>query len=223
MILNCYSYIYYTDVELCTIIENASRIPRLVTRSFASEEERIRRLNSETDEMKERFAVLVGKTLYSLRKHEVSIGELKAFLKNVNGPKVTNNLEKVTDISEAFDVLYDFWSFFDSKILGFIVRSFCSDLNPDFKEFVSKFEEYCVRRVCEEPDDSYEKKYYFQIDETFLNEVERLNLKMPDDLRYLTDNLRSILGIDICIMVIKKGRREENESSPLPIKKGMNT
>ncbi len=190
-------------------------------------------LNNETDEMKERFAVLVGKTLSSLTKHEVSISELKALLKELNGPKVTNNLEKVTDISEVFDVLHDFWSFFDSKILGSIIRSFCSDLTPDLEEYVSKFEEYCIRRVCEEPPDSYgseseEKKYYFQIDETFMNEVERLNLKMPDDLRYLTDNLRSILGIDICIMVTKISSREngvkringeEIESSPLPINK----
>ncbi len=209
-------------------------IPRLVTGSSASEEGRIKRLNSETDEMKERFAVLVGKILSTLTKHEVSISELKALLKELNGHKVTNDLEKVTNISEAFDVLHDFWSFFDSKILGSIIGSFCSDLNPDFEEYVSKFEEYCVRRVCEEPEDRYsskskeKKKYCFQIDETFMNEIERLNLKIPDDLRYLTDNLRRILGIDICIMVItieengvKRINGEEIESSPLPIKKGI--
>ncbi len=176
--------------------------------------------------MKEKFAVLVARTLSSLRKHEVSIGELKASLKNLKGHKVTNNLEKVTDISQVFDVLYDFWSFFDSKILGFIIRSFCSDLNPDFEEYVSKFEEYCIRRVCEKLDDSYsseseEKKYYFQIDETFMNEVERLNLKIPD-LLYLTDNLRRILGMDnICISVLTECSKEKKKSSPLPIKKGI--
>ncbi len=204
-----------------------------MTGSFALEEERSERLNSETDEMKERFAVLVGKTLSILTKHEVSINELKALLKELNGPKATNDLEKVSDISEAFDVLHYFWSFFDSKILGSIIRSFCSDLNPDFEEYVSKFEEYCIRRVCEKLDDSYseseEKNYYFQIDETFMNEVERLNLKIPDIL-YLTDNLRRILGIDICFMVTKISSREngvkringeEIESSPLPIKKGI--
>ncbi len=46
--------------------------------------------------MKERFALLIAKTLSSLTKHEVSINELKALLKELNGPKVT---EEVTDIS----------------------------------------------------------------------------------------------------------------------------
>ena len=97
-----------------------------MTRSFSSIVKEIKLLKKETEEMKEKFAVLVARTLSSLRKHEVSIGELKASLKNLKGHKVTNNLEKVTDISQVFDVLYDFWSFFDSKILGFIIRSFCS-------------------------------------------------------------------------------------------------
>ncbi len=194
-----------------------------MTKSFAQIGEQMKLLKKETVEMKGRFAVLVAKTLSSLRKHEISIGELKALLKNLNGPKVTNDLEKVTDISEAFDVVYDFWSFFDYKILGFIISSFCSDLNTDFEEYESKFEEYCVRRVCEEPDDSYssESKYCFQIDETFMNEVERLNLKIPDIL-YLTDNLKGILGLDkIFITVFREGSGKEMKSSPLPIEKGI--
>ncbi len=53
---------------------------------------------------------------------------------------------------------YDFWSFFDYKILGAIITSFCFDLKPDFDVYVLNFKEYCNRRVCEVPDDSYSTK-----------------------------------------------------------------
>ncbi len=107
-------------------------------------------MKNETDEMKEKFAVLIGRTLLSLRKHEVSIGELKSLLKQLNASKkskLSNKLKKVTLINKAFDVLFNFWSFFDYKILGFIIKSFCLDLNQEFEEYVSKFKEYCNRRV----------------------------------------------------------------------------
>ncbi len=61
-----------------------------------------------TDEMKERFAVLMGRTLRSLNTREVSIGELKALLKQLNAPKkskLSNKLKKVTNVNKAFEVL----------------------------------------------------------------------------------------------------------------------
>ncbi len=73
--------------------------------SNAQKEKLIRRLKNETDKMKERFAVLIERTLFSLKKHEVSIGELKSLLKQLNAPKknkLSNLLKKVTDISKAF-------------------------------------------------------------------------------------------------------------------------
>ena len=98
----------------------------------------MRRLKNETDEMKERFAILTERTLSSLKKHKVSMGELKALLKQLNAPKkskLSNKLKKITDISKAFEVLHSFWSFFDYEILGVIIRKFCFDI--DFEEYVS--------------------------------------------------------------------------------------
>ncbi len=174
----------------------------------------MRRLKNETDEMKERFAVLMGRTLRSLNTREVSIGELKALLKQLNAPKkskLSNKLKKVTDINKAFQVLSNFWSFFDYKILKNIIRSFCFDLNQDFEEYVSKFKEYCNRRVCEVPDDSYstklskseeKKKLHIQIDQTFMNELKRIKMV---DLKDLTDILGKILDTDLRIVKINDG------------------
>ncbi len=70
-----------------------------------------RQLKKETNKMMDRFAILIAKTLSSLRIHHVSIGELKALLKNLSGRKknkLTSKLKKVTVISDTFDVLCDF-------------------------------------------------------------------------------------------------------------------
>ncbi len=165
-----------------------------------------------TDEMKERFAVLIARTLSSLKKHEVSMGELKALLKQLNAPKkskLSNKLKKITDISKAFEVLHSFWSFFDYNILVVIIRKFCFDIIQDFEEYVSKFKEYCDRRVCEVPDDSYstkllskseEKKIlHIQIDQTFINEVKMVDLKDH------TCNLGNILDTHFRILKISDG------------------
>ncbi len=194
----------------------------------------MRRLKNETDEMIDRFASLIGRTLSSLRKHEVSIGELKLLLNQLNAPKkskLSNKLKKVTVISEAFEVLYDFWSFFDYKILGAIITSFCFDLKPDLDEYVLKFKEYCNRRVCEVPDDSYstklskseeKKKLHIQIDQNFVNEIRKLKMK---DLNDLSDILKDILDTDIRILNIGElqeigPKDEEIKSSPRPTEKG---
>ncbi len=204
------------SVLLCIIIENTSRFPNLKTPdlSEAQREELIIRLGDETDEMKERFAVLMGRTLRSLNKREVSIGELKALLKQLNAPKknkLSDKLKKVTDINKAFEVLSDFWSFFDYKILGVIIRSFCSDINQDFGEYVSKFKEYCCRRVCEVPDNSYStklsksearKKLHIKIDQVFFKELEKLKMV---ELKDLTDILRKILDTELRILKIEDG------------------
>ncbi len=196
------------------IIEKSSIFPFLKTPNLtdAKREKLMRRLKSETNEMKEKFAVLIDRTLFSLKKHEVSMGELKASLKQLNVPgknKLSNKLKKITDIGKAFEVLHRFWSFFDYEILGVIIKKFCFDIYQDFEEYVSKFKKYCNRRVCEVPDDSYstklskseeKKNLHIQIDQTFINELERLKML---DLKDITDTLGKILDSDLRILKIR--------------------
>ena len=204
----------FYSVLSCAVIENTSNFPYLKTPdlSDAQREKLMRQLKNETDEMEERFAVLIGRTLLSLKKYEVSIGELKSLLKQLNAPKKSklfNKLKKVTDINRAFEVLHRFWSFFDYEILGVIIRKFCYDINQDFEEYVSKFKKFCDRRVCEVPDDSYstklsesdeKKNLHIQIDQTFINELERLKMV---DLKDVTDTLGKILNTNLRILKIR--------------------
>ncbi len=198
---------------MCTIID---KFPNLSTSDLSDEEKDklIKKLINETDKMKKEFTILVGKTLKSLREDEVPMGDLKALLKELNAPKkskLSKKLKKVKVISKAFEILRRFWSFFDFTILEVIIRSFCSDLERYFKDYISRFKEYCNRRVCEVPDDSYHtklskseegKKLHIQIDQTFIKEIERLKMV---DLKDLSDILGKILDTDLRILKIRNG------------------
>ncbi len=175
----------------------------------------MRRLKNETNDMIDGFAILIVKTLGSLRRNAVQIGDLKALLKYSSDShkksKLTNKLSKVTDFNKVFDVLRNFWSFFHFKILGAIIKGFCKDLMPDFEEYVAKFKEYCNRRVCEVPDDSYSKGIseserkkilYIQIDRNFIEEIKTIKLK---DVKKLSEILEDILKTKLRVLEITDG------------------
>ncbi len=168
----------------------------------------------ETKDIVNHFAGLVGKTMFAVKNKGVSIDELIAVIEHSyarNGNKLIDQLKEVTIISKAFRVLYHFWSFFDYEILGVIITSCCSNLKFDFDEYVSSFKKYCRRRVCEVPDDSYPKEIselerkttlYIQIDQNFIDEIERLKM---EDLKDIVDNLRKVLETSLCILKIEDG------------------
>ncbi len=166
----------------------------------------------ETDEMKRKFTVLVGATLYNLIGKGITVKTLRATLTNLNGRdgnKITEELKGETDINEAFMVFSQFWSFFEYDILSIIIESFCRhDLKPQLDEYTSSLNEYCKRRVCEVPNGSggkepeEEKILHIQVDETFNAEITRMKL---EDLRVLRKSLGKILGTGLLSIDIIPG------------------
>ncbi len=171
----------------------------------------------ETEEIKNHFAGLVGKTMSVLQAKGVTIDRLIVVIELSsprNGNKLItqlDQLEEVTIISKAFRVLYNFWSFFDYKILEVIITGFCES-KSDFDEYVFRFKKYCHRRVCEVPDDSFypkkiseldqKKTLNIQIDQNFIDEIKRMKM---EDLKDIVDNLEKILETNLCILEIKDG------------------
>ena len=160
----------------------------------------MRRLNIETDDMKNKFTVLVGITLEKLIGKGTAVKTLKATLKNLHGRnenKITEELEGITDINDAFMVFGDFWSFFQYDILSAIIESFCRDSISTLDEYTSSLKNYCERRVCEVPNGSggkesgEEKNLYIQVDATFGVEITRIKL---ENLTKLASELGKLLG-----------------------------
>ena len=118
------------------------------------------RLILESDEMMEKFSVLVGKTISSCKQDSFGVSDLRAVLKNYSAGKVLESLDSGTDTGNMWEKIADYWSFFDYKILSIIIKGLCkdhADLLQDLNEYVSDIKEYCKRRLCEVPIDSFSK------------------------------------------------------------------
>ncbi len=192
---------------------NVGNFPHLKTPELSDtqREEFIRRLNIETDEMKEDFTVLVGTTLINLIGKGITVKNLSATLTNLNrrnGNKIIEELEGKIDINDAFMVFSKFWSFFEYDILSSIIKCFSKDLKPELDEYTSSLKCYCERRVCEIPIDSGGKEseeeniLYIQVDETFNAEITRIKL---ENLKVLGSKLGKLLGTSLLWIDIING------------------
>ncbi len=195
------------------IVTTTGKFPYLKTPKLSDtkREELLRRLNIETDEMKEDFTALIATTLINLIGKGITVKNLRATLTNLNGRdgnKMTEKLKGETDINEAFMVFSKFWSFFQYDILRSIIKGFCQDLKPQLEEYSSSLKRYCERRVCEVPsvsggkESEDEKIMHIQVDETFNAEITRIKL---ENLEVLGSKLGKLLGTSLLIIDIVPG------------------
>ena len=170
------------------------------------------RLKIETNNMITQFTVLVGKTLVSILEKKTSVKTLRTTLTNLNGRngnKLTEQLQKISDMDEAFFELTQFWSFFEYNILTCIIQTFSSELQPELDRYTSLLKEYCKRRIHEVPDDSgcseeseEEKILYIRIDKSFSDEIKRIKI---EDLTDLESNIGLLLGTNLLYLEIMEG------------------
>ena len=136
------------------------KFPHLIKLEGMSEEQMKdlkEQLLLESEEIMEKFAVLVGKTISSCKQSSVSVSNLRAVLKSCSIRKVLESLDSGIDAENMWEKIADYWSFFDHKILSIIIKGLCKDLLQDLDTYVSDFKEYCKRRLCEVPVDSFSK------------------------------------------------------------------
>ncbi len=175
----------------------------------------IKRLQSETDDMKRKFATLVCRTMKLLKEKGIIVEDLIVLLATLNehaGNRVTKKLRKKSNLNEAFLTLNKFWSFFECDILSSIIDSFCSELKTELEEYISSLKEYCKRRICEVPSDSCisrevsksgeKKKLHIKIDKVFTTEMEKIKMKNLVDLE---NTLEKHFGTKLWILKIEEG------------------
>ncbi len=175
----------------------------------------IRRLQSETGDMKRKFAILVCRTMDRLKGKGKSVGDLSVLLATLNerdGNRITKRLRKIVDMNEAFLALNKFWSFFECDILSSIIVSVCSELKTELEDYISSLKEYCKRRICEVPSDTCinreiskskeKKKLYIKIYKIFTTEMKKIKMK---DLKDLENALENVLGTKLWILKIEEG------------------
>ena len=127
-------------------------------------EELTAQLERKTKKMKDKFAILVSKTMQHLKSQNTTIEDLIILFDGCGTINGGNRLitelkeENKNDIYRAFEILRNYWSFFDYELVSTIVNAMCHELKPDLREYISAVKEYCKRRLCEGPAGSYDRK-----------------------------------------------------------------
>ena len=163
-------------------------------------EEDMANLTEECYKMKLDFAILVAQTGLSLKRRSATVNSLISVLGDAS--QVTKKLKNETGLSNALSIISDFWSFFDFEILGAVINGICgdeADLREALKTYMSDFEHFCERKICEVPDffnaEVKQKGHtylYVKLDESFtilLKKIKRitawLSKKLNTSMRLL--------------------------------------
>ena len=85
----------------------------------------IAELTVESEDMRSKFATLVGLMNKSLQNNKVSVSELTVTFKNIDLDELVEILEDETDMNKAILKASDFWSFFDYEIVKSIISTHC--------------------------------------------------------------------------------------------------
>lgn len=166
------------------------------------------RMELESKRMTQWFNVLVAHTLVALEKGEVvTVNHLKLLVPDSHSKKKNklvkklNGLEK-NDLAEAFNLMSEFWSFFDHDLLSTIIESYGDNkLCGELDHYLDQFKEYCERRLLEVPNDAFNngtcKQFKVKLDDIFTVPIKKL--------RELKIKLSLILDTTIHLVGFKRG------------------
>ena len=181
------------------------------------------KLHKDFDWIKQKFSSLVMKTLQKLKLKNIDCNELKLMIKSYV-PKLFKSISKQKSLNEIFEVLIDYWSFFDYELLGFIISFYCAELEEDKLEYIKDFETYCERKVSEIPTNIKSKVSGTHYNITIKVKIgkDRDNVKFKE-LKKLQTKLRkhtkmnlTLLGVeDGSIVVVFEALIEEDYMIPL--------
>lgn len=184
--------------------------PHLITNSLTKWDREMleSQLDKESMLWKLKFSSLFVRTRLSLEKQGYTVTDLREFfMKHI--PKLYKDSKNETDFSLAWDSIMKYMSFFDYEILYYVIKTFCGDdLKQEMEKYISEFQVYCKRRLCELPQDIFpfpENKdkgnMYFVINKHY-NDITASEIK---ELQVL---LSEILNTTFCTLRIdKEGQR----------------
>jgi hypothetical protein len=126
------------------------------TLSPEEKERLVAELKFQSEEMRNKFAVIVSHTMSSLQKQEkmeepgAVCNNLKVLLK-ISYKHLCTLFEEGMNVNALFQKLASNWSFFDYELLGLIINAYCSKLKKKYRQYKHELEEYCRRRIVEVP------------------------------------------------------------------------
>lgn len=186
------------------------KLPFLKLDEIEDKEAFLLQLKIESKGICNKFAALVGYTEGEFNKLGITVQQLIIVIENMSmlnndANELINKLTMLNDVTRAFHVMKEYWSFFDYELLATIIQSQKrnhSDLIAELDEYEAHFGEFCKRRLCEIPVEDFSEKashnkVHIKVDEVF-------NIK-GNGVKALTNMLSKLLDTNIRLVGVKEG------------------
>lgn len=183
-------------------------------------EDIVAKLEEESKKIVFEFIALVSSTERALIRDKVTVQSLILVIENLHSLLKRDNNELINkltslknkNISEAMQIMSQYWSFFDHEILSAIIKS-CQEINSELKTkhdaYMTEFNKYCKRSLCEIPLEALrsdklgdEKAYlksviYIKLDEVFTVPA--------NDIKKVLKKISRILDTSLCLVRFEEG------------------
>lgn len=159
-------------------------------------------LEVESEKIESEFSGLVDKAKTSLEKNEITCSDLVVLIGYSPWKKIVDVFNKASSISVLFQNLGQYCSFFDYELISYIISRKCPELVSDLDEYVSKFNKYCQKRLCEVPVDVFKMKNH--IHNLYVKYDGTVDIKL-ERIKKLECRLSELLGIDLYLLKVEDG------------------
>lgn len=166
----------------------------------------IGRLEGESQSIRLEFATLVHSTETALNHRHIAPKTLVQKFSYYDA-SLRSEFSKTESIEDIFFVANDYWSFFNYDLLEYVINTFTLSTASILAQYITNFQEYCKRRLCECPSDvagSYKesgRRIVLKLDDKM--SVQRSTLQ---DLRRLQDQACKVTGVTVMqLLKIEEG------------------
>lgn len=159
------------------------------------------RLEYESEKIQAEFSGLVDKVKTSLE-NQIMCSDLVVLIDYSPWKRLVDIFRQASSISVLFLNLRQYCSFFDYELISFIIRHRCPELISYLDEYVSKFDKYCQKRLCEVPVDVFKMKDH--INNLYVKYDGTVNIKL-ERIKKLECQLSELLGIDLYLLKVEDG------------------
>jgi hypothetical protein len=176
----------------------------LNTVSTEQREELVAELRVQSEAIKNKFAIIVSRTLALLEKQEKPCEHLKALFKLSSYNSYCTLFVDGMSVMDLFDELSDKWSFFDYELLTLIIEGRCPELRDELEQYKSDLKEYCQHRIVEVPAHMHTAKPTSTNTVTIKYEKEFYDITLKD-IKLLQARLSWLLKKPLRLLEIEEG------------------
>ena len=177
----------------------------------------ISQLALDTEEIEDDFAVLTSEIGYSFIQRNVDLSKLKMYFSSLEYVKarvdnaadehlfnpILEKIDKVESITGLFNLMANFWSWFNYRLLERVARSYGNENEKDrFAKYLKKLKTFLERYVYEMPSSIHNPKKLKGYTKLSCKLIDSVRNSKACDIQLIQHALGRVLGVDHFALVL---------------------